>query len=577
MYGWTGRTVIIDLDNNSIIETKTKNTYVEQFIGGRGLGCRLMQDFADPELNPLSPENPLILTTGPLTGTSVPMSGHFSITCKSPLTSTIFSTNVGGHFGAELKFAGIDALVITGKAEKPVYISIYDEEVEILDAEYLWGKNTAETTSLLEEKGKVTCIGKAGETFVSMANIVNDRIYSSGRGGHGAVAGSKNLKAIVVKGTNKIEVANPAEFEMLVEKAKKLLIASPPASKGLKKYGSSVITDLLDYMGTLPAMNFREKKFQKADKLSGEELNNTFHLKEAPCYACPIGCKRTDQDGRPVPDYDSIWAFGPNIGNDDIGLVRELDGICLDYGLDPISVGAAIAAYMEIKPWITMEEIKEIVIEIGEGTHYVCKGSHDYLYSTGKEECDTSVKGLDIPGYDPREIKGMAIAYATSNTGGSHLSAFMAGPEIMGKPILLERNKFDGKAALVLYFQDLTAVIDSLVMCPFTMLAVGEVDFAALLNNLTGKNYSAEELLRSGERIFNMERRFNLKAGITSEKDTLPERFLEDGGIDRTEFEKTIQDYYHFRGWNAEGIPEEDKLKELGIFEEKCENDCSAE
>nr|WP_321497107.1 aldehyde ferredoxin oxidoreductase family protein [uncultured Methanolobus sp.] len=576
MYGWTGRTVIIDLGNNSVTETKTEKTYVEQFIGGRGLGCRLMQDFADPEIEALSPENPLILTTGPLTGTSVPMSGHFSITCKSPLTSTIFSTNVGGYFGAELKFAGIDALVITGKAEKPVYISINDEEVEILSAEHLWGKNTAETTALLEDKGKVACIGKAGETLVSMANIVNDRIYTSGRGGHGAVAGSKNLKAIVVKGTNHIEIARPDEFEMVMEKAKKLLIASPPASKGLKRYGSSVITDLLDYMGTLPAMNFREKKFQNADKLSGEELNNTLHLKEAPCYACPIGCKRTDQDGKPVPDYDSIWAFGPNIGNDEIGLVRELDGICLDYGLDPVSVGSAIAAYMEIKPWIEMEEIKEIATEIGEGTHYVCKGTHDYLHSTGKEECDTAVKGLEIPGYDPREIKGMAIAYATSNTGGSHLSAFMVGPEIMGKPILLERDKFDGKAALVLYFQDLAAVIDSLVMCPFTMLAVGEVDFATLLNNLTGENYSAEELLRAGERIFNMERIFNLKAGITFKDDTLPERFFENG-IDRDEFEKAIHDYYHFRGWNAEGTPEEEKLKELGIFNENRENDRSAE
>ncbi|TQD28307.1 aldehyde ferredoxin oxidoreductase family protein [Methanolobus vulcani] len=576
MDGWTGRTVIIDLGKNSVTETKTKKKYAEQFIGGRGLGCRLMQDFADPELDPLSPENPLILTTGPLTGTSIPMSGHFSITSKSPLTSTIFSTNVGGHFGAELKFAGIDALVILGKAEKPVYISIYDEEVEILSAGHLRGKNTAKTTTLLEDKGKVACIGRAGETLVSMANIVNDRIYTSGRGGHGAVAGSKNLKAIVVKGTNKIEIAKPDEFEMLVEKENKLLIASPPASKGLKIYGNSVITDLLDYMGTMPAMNFREKKFPNAYKLSGEELNNTNVLKEAPCYSCPIGCKRIHPDGRPVPDYDSIWAFGPNIGNDDIEFVKELDRLCLDYGLDPISVGSSIASYMEIKPGITMEEVKEIAIEIGEGTHNLCKGSHDYLSSTGKEECDTTVKGLDIPGYDPREIKGMSIAYTTSNTGGSHLSAFMVGPEIMGKPMLLERDKFDGKAALVLYFQNLTAVIDSLVMCPFTMLAIGEVDFASMLNKVTGENYSAEELLRAGERIFNMERMFNLKAGITSKDDTLPDRFFENGGIDKNEFEKTILDYYHFRGWTVEGIPEEDKLKELDIDEGKCEIECSA-
>lgn len=577
MYGWTGRTVIIDLSINSVTETRTNKVYAEQFIGGRGLGCRLMQDFANPEIDPLSPENPLIFTTGPLTGTLVPMSGHFAVTCVSPLTSTIFSSNTGGYFGAELKFAGIDALVITGKAEKPVYIEIYDEEVEILSAEHLWGKNTAETTSLLEDKGKVACIGRAGERFVSMANIVNDNIYSSGRGGHGAVAGSKNLKGIVIKGTNKIEIEKPDDFKKAVEKAEKLLIANPPASKGLKTYGSSVMTDLLDYMGTVPGMNYREKKSHGAEKLSGERLNQKYNVKQAPCYSCPIGCRRTDLEGIPIPDYDSIWAFGPNIGNDDIELVRELDALCLDYGIDPISCGSAIAVVMEIKPEITTKEVKTIAKEIAEGTHHMCKGSHDYLDSTGREECDTAVKGLTIPGYDPREIKGMAIAYATSNTGGSHLSAFMAGPEIMGKPMLLEKSKFEGKAGLVLYFQNLTALIDSLVMCPFSILAIGEVDLAALLSYLTGREYSAEELLRTGERIFNLERVFNLKTGITSKDDTLPERFFGEDGINRDEFERVISDYYHFRGWDADGIPEMEKLRELGISEEKCEGECSAE
>ena len=577
MYGWTGRTVIIDLSNNSVTETRTKRTYAEEFIGGRGLGCRLMQDYLDPELEPLNPENPLIFTTGPLTGTSVPMSGHFSITCRSPLTSTIFSTNAGGYFGAELKFAGIDALVIKGRAEKPVYIEIYDEDVEIVSAGHLWGKNTAQTTSLLEDKGKVACIGIAGENTASMANIVNDRIYSGGRGGHGAIAGSKNLKAIVVKGTNKIEVANPDDLEKTVKKVEKLLVANPPASRGLKTYGSSVMTDLLDHMGTMPGRNFREKRDQGAEKLSGERIKQIYNIKQAPCYSCPIGCRRTDLEGRPIPDYDSIWALGPNIGNEDIELVRELDELSMEYGIDPVSCGSAIAAYMEINPGITTEEVKGIVREIGEGTHGLCKGTHDYLSSTGKKECDTTVKGLAIPGYDPREIRGMAIAYATSNTGGSHLSAFMAGPEIMGKPMLLERKKLDGKAGLVIYFQNLTALIDSLVMCPYSILAIGEVDLTTLLNSLTDMEYSAEELLRAGERIFNMERVFNLKAGFSSEEDTLPQRFFGEDGIDRDEFEKAISDYYHFRGWSAEGIPGIEKLRELGISEEKLGDKCSAE
>jgi aldehyde:ferredoxin oxidoreductase len=565
MFGWTGRTVIVDLKRKAVTETRTKKEFADQFIGGRGLGCRLMKEFADPEINPLSPENPLIFTTGPLTGTSSPMSGHFTVTSKSPLTSTIFSSNTGGYFGAELKFAGIDALIIKGKSEKPVYLSIYDEEVEILPAEHLWGKNTVETTALLGTKGKVACIGKAGEKLVSMANIINDRIYSSGRGGHGAVAGSKNLKAIVVKGTNKVQIAEPEAFEKDVEMIKKLLVANPPASKGLEKYGSSVITDLLDYMGTLPARNFNERKYPEAEKLSGEHINQKYKIQPQPCYSCPIGCRRTAEDGRPIPDYDSIWAFGPNIGNDDLELIREIDGICFDYGLDPLSCGASIAAYMEVNPWMEMDEVKGIVLEIGNGKHEVCKGSHAYLCSVKKEEYTTSVKGLELPGYDPREMAGMAIAYATSNTGGSHLSAFMAAPEIMGKPVLLDRNSYDGKAALVQHFQNLTAVIDSLVMCPFSMLAIGEVELAVILSHVTGEEYSAEYMLLAGERIYNLERMFNLKAGFSSKDDVLPERFFGEDAISREEFKKAISDYYHFREWNDGGVPGEEKQKELSL------------
>ncbi|WP_094227497.1 aldehyde ferredoxin oxidoreductase family protein [Methanolobus psychrotolerans] len=565
MFGWTGRTIIVNIWDNSVTELRTKKAYAQEFIGGRGLGCRLMEEFTEPVIEPLSPENPLIFTTGPLTGTSAPMSGHFSVTCKSPLTSTIFSSNAGGYFGAELKFAGIDALVITGKAERPVYLNISDEDVEILPAGHLWGKSTAETTALLETKGKVACIGKAGEKLVSMANIINDRIYSSGRGGHGAVAGSKNLKAIVVKGTNIVEVAEPDAFGKAAEKTNKLLVANPSVSKGLAKYGSSVFTDLLDYIGVLPARNFMERKFSGADNLSGENISRKYKVQQAPCYGCPIGCRRTAEDGRPVPDFDSIWAFGPNIGNNDLELIREMDKLCFDYGLDPLSCGASIAAYMEANPWMEMDEVKGIILEIGNGKHDVCKGSHAYLCSVEKDEYSTAVKGLELPGYDPREMAGMAIAYATSNTGGSHLSAFMAAPELMGKPVLLDRKSFNGKAALVQYFQNLTAAIDSLVMCPYSILAIGEVELAALLSHATGRKYSAEEMLVAGERIYNLERLFNIKSGFTSKDDTLPDKFFGEEGINRNEFEKAISDYYHFRGWDADGIPAGGKLRELNI------------
>ncbi|WP_406655795.1 aldehyde ferredoxin oxidoreductase family protein [Methanolobus sp. ZRKC2] len=566
MFGWTGRTIIIDLGNNAITESKTKKKDAENFVGGRGLGCTLMHRIADPEVEPLSPDNPLIFSTGPLTGTSAPMSGHFSVCTKSPLTQTIFDSNSGGFFGAEMKFAGIDSLVITGKAENPVYIRIEDEEVEILPADHLQDKNTAETTELLEPKGKVACIGRAGEKMIPMANIVNDRLYSGGRGGHGAVAGSKNLKAVVIKGSNVPEIADPDAFDRAVERSGRLLVANPPSSKGLASYGTSVFVNLLSYMGILPANNFQVKDFKGADRISGEYIKDNYDVLKTPCESCAIGCKRTFDNGTPVPDYDAIWAFGPTIGNDNLKRITELNNTCLDYGLDPVSCGASIAAYMELNSFNAEDvDLKGLLEDIGEGKSELSAGSYSYLCSKDAKDISMSVKGLEIPGYDPRGMAGMALAYATSNRGGCHLSAFMAAPEAMGKPMPLNRQSFSGKAALVQYFQNLSAVIDSLVLCPFALFALGEVELAALLSAATGISYSAEELLRAGERTYNLERVFNNRSGISGKADIFPDRFFGKDGIDRELFEEALSDYYHFRGWKANGVPTQEKLEELGI------------
>lgn len=558
--------MIVDLGNNAITESRTKKKDAENFLGGRGLGCTLMENMADPEVEPLSPGNLLIFSTGPLTGTGAPLSGHFSICTISPLTRTIFDSNTGGSFSAEMKFAGIDSLIITGRAESPVYIRIEDEEVEILPADHLWGKNTAETTGLLESRGKVACIGRAGERMIPMANMVSDRIYSGGRGGHGAVAGSKNLKAVVVKGSNVPEIANPDAFDKAVKRVNRLLVASPPASKGLASYGTPVFVNLLDYMGILPSDNFRKEDFPGAEKISGEYIKENYDILKTPCDSCPVGCKRTFNDGTPVPDYDAIWAFGPDIGNEDLKLIIELNSICLDYGMDPVSCGASIAAYIEINSLTAGDlNLKELLADIGEGKSELSLGSYSYLCSMGAEEVSMSVGGLEISGYDPRRMTGMALAYATSNRGGCHWSAFMAAPELIGKPMILNRRSFDGKAALVQYFQNLAAVIDSLVLCPFAVFAMGEVELAAMLSAATDVDYSAEELLRAGERIYNLERVFNGKSGISEKADMLPGRFFGKDGIDRELFERALSDYYHFRGWNDTGVPTGKKLEELGI------------
>lgn len=566
MFGWTGRTVVVDLSNNSVTEQRTEKDDVELFLGGRGLGARWLSKLVKPTVDPLSPENILVLSTGPLTGTSVPMSGHFCISTRSPLTGTIFDNNIGGFFGAELKFAGFDSLIIKGKAKEPVIIQIYDEEVEILPADHLWGKNITETTGLLEAKGNVLCIGRAGEKMMPMANMVNDRIYSSGRGGAGAVAGSKNLKALVVKGTNKIEIANTKALEEVTDNVKKLLVASPPASKGLAKYGNSVFMDLLRHMKIVPGNNFRDTHFINIEQISGEYIKQNNELHQTPCQACPIGCKREFIDGKVVPDYESIWAFGPNIGNDKLDIIIELNEICREYGMDPISCGSAIAAHMEEKSQgINEIDPQKILKSMGEGNSELSHGAHLYLCSKQAESISMNVKGLDIPGYDPRAMIGMGISYATSNRGACHLNAFMFAPEIIGKPVLLDRNTFAGKAALVQHFQNLAAVIDSLVLCPFASFAIGEVELAALLSAVTAVNYSAEEVLRCGERTYNIERLFNIKAGFSEKDDILPERFFAEDGIDKSDFAKSLKDYYHFRGWDENGVPVDKKLQELRI------------
>jgi aldehyde:ferredoxin oxidoreductase len=257
MFGWTGRTITVDLSNNSITESGTSKDIARDFLGGRGMGVKLLYDRVPSAIDPLSPDNFLILTTGPLTGTPAPMSGRHSITTKSPLTSTVFDSSAGGFFGKEMKFAGVDALIITGKADEPVYLHIEDDHVDIADASDLWGKNTRETTRLLETKGSVSCIGRAGERQVPVANIMNDYVHACGRGGLGAVAGSKNLKAIVVKGTCKPEIADAEAFAEAKESAMQLLRASPVTSKGLKNYGTSVLVNLMNYMKILPTRNFR--------------------------------------------------------------------------------------------------------------------------------------------------------------------------------------------------------------------------------------------------------------------------------------------------------------------------------
>ena len=568
MYGWTGKTVTIDLTDSEIKESKSNAANLQSFIGGRGLGVKLYSDAADPNIDPLSPENILIFATGPLTGTLAPMSGRHVMVSKSPLTGTIFDSSSGGFFGKELKFAGIDALVIKGRAEEPVYVSIKNDEIGIHRANGLWGENVRACTDKLSSQGRVACIGRAGERLVPIANVMNDYFHACGRGGLGAVMGGKMLKAIAVKGDMKPAIADDEAFRKACAEAGGLLKKN--SSKGLSTYGTSAMANLMNYMKLMPARNFRTSGFEGADKVSGEFIKEHYDIKGNACYNCTVACKHVIKSGafagHEVPEYETLWAYGADNNNADIDAIIKVNRLCNDYGIDTISSGSTIAAYSEITGG-DIKELSGLVEKIGEKEgdgQELGRGSKALSKSHGNN-VSMQVKGLELPGYDPRGVLGMALAYATSNRGGCHLRAYMIAPEILGKPIKVEPKTFSGKAELVRRFQDATAALDSLVLCIFSSFSMSEAEYANMLSAATGVDYTVEGFHGCGGRIWNLERLFNIKAGFSRNDDTLPERFFGSGGINRAEFEMALDEYYNLREWDDNGIPAGEKTGKLII------------
>ncbi|MHC1567652.1 MAG: aldehyde ferredoxin oxidoreductase family protein [Candidatus Syntropharchaeia archaeon] len=559
----------IDLKNEDIREGRIKKEISFKFIGGRGIGVKLLYDRVKPRIDPLSEENLLIFAVGPLTGTSVPMSGRHAVISKSPLTNTIFDCSAGGFFGAEMKSTGIDVIMIRGRADEPVYIKIEKDHVDIKKGKDLWGKNTKETTNILSKEGRVSCIGRAGEKLVRIANIMNDYTHAAGRGGLGAVMGSKNLKAIVVKGGKRRE-EHDERFEMYKEDVKRLIFASPMLSKGLKSYGTPSLVNLVNYMRIMPTFNFREVHFKNAEFLSGEYIEEKYKLKRESCFNCPIACRRkivVNSKEVERPEYETIAMFGPDCGIDNFELVVRANEICNDYGMDTISCGSVIASLSEAENKKIGEKLPDLVRDIGEKRgigEKLGNGSLSYNRDTSM-----SVKGLEIPGYDPRGMLGQALGYATSNRGACHLRAYMVSPEIIGKPKKIDPHSWIGKAGFLYVFQNFFAALDSLILCKFIAFAISEEECANLLSSFSEYEYTTEDFMMAGERIWNLERLFNIREGFGKKDDFLPERFFREGKrIDKREFENTLSEYYRFRGWNEDGIPEKEKLKKLGLEKE---------
>lgn len=590
MNGWMGKILRVNLSTRKIFHQKLDENLAKNFLGGRGLGVKVLYDELKPKTNPLSPENKLIFATGPVTGTRAPTSGRYCVVSKSPLTGTIFDSHSGGFWGPELKFAGYDAIIIEGRAEAPVYIWINNETVEICDASEVWGQETHMTTEKLvketDSNAKVACIGPAGERQVLLAAIINDKHRAAGRGGLGAVMGSKNLKAVVVRGTGRVDVAGEEGFSEIFDESLMVIRKNPITDKSLPTLGTAVLVNLVNEHGMYPTRNFQEGVFEDAEGISGEKITETILVGRRACYACPIACgrvtKTSEKEGE-GPEYETAWAFSAQCGVNDLISVTHANYLCNELGLDTISTGNTIGCAMEMSQKGFLKEkiefgdanklvelVKKIALKEGIGKE-LAEGSKRFAEKYGCPELAMQVKGLEIPAYDPRGAQGHALAYATSNRGGCHLRAYLIGPEILGTPALVDRFKPDGKADLVVNFQNLFAALDSMILCVFTSFALNPNHYAKFLTTITGLTFTDEDLMKIGERVWNLERLFNIREGFGRRDDILPPRFLktplpEGGSRGRTVFlDEMLKEYYDLRRWDSEGFPLRSKLRELGI------------
>jgi aldehyde:ferredoxin oxidoreductase len=579
VYGWKKRILRIDLSTSQIDSFVPDDSLLKNYIGGRGLGAKIVYDAG--RVDALAPANLLVFAAGPLTGTTTPASGRLSLSTKSPLTGTIFDSNCGGTFGPELKKAGYDAIIIAGKSPEPVFIEIEDEHVELKSAQALWGKNVKETTRILEDRGSVACIGRAGEKGVFLASIMSDTVHTFGRGGVGAVMGSKNLKAIVVKGTGSVDIFDQAEFLKQKNSINRLLIASPTINKGLAVFGTPFLVKVTNWMKILPVANFGEAEPDfDLNPFFAKSIAEKKSPRRKACYSCPIACKRADETGKELPEYETIGMMSANIKNSDYEAIVEANRLCNDYGVDTISVGAVLGCYSEIRhKGISGTELVTLTSMIGEKEgigEELGRGARSFAASEGCLEKSIQIKGLGLPAYDPRGVKGLGFSYATSNRGGCHTRAYLVAPEILRKPKAIDPYTLAGKAGHTKIFQDRFAAVDSLVVCKFAFFGVGEEEYANILSAVTGVSYTSEDLMFVGERIWNVERLYNLREGFSKDDDMLPARFFEEevNGrvIDKEEFLKTRTEYYRMRGWDDDGVPTERTLKRLGIESLAIEN-----
>jgi aldehyde:ferredoxin oxidoreductase len=600
MDGWIGKVLRVNLSTGKVSTEALDPDLAKDYIGARGLGTKIMTDEVDPKVDPLSPENKLIFVPGPLTGTFAPSAGRYTVVTKGALTGAIASANSGGTWGPALKFAGYDAVIIEGAAPKPVYLWIKNAKVEILDASHLWGKDVPETSDAIraetDDDAKIACIGPAGENRVLFACIMNDLHRAAGRSGVGAVMGSKNLKAIAVVGTGAVTCADPKAFESAVVKARDKIHKHPVGGAGLRLYGTDVLTNILNQIGGYPTKNYQDGHFPTADKLGGETLAATLLQRPKGCFSCIISCGRVTKVTNPKyagegegPEYETSWGFGGDCCIDDLDAVTKANYLCNEYGMDAISMAVTVACAMELYEMglITKEDTGGIALEwgnaeamvevtrltgIGEGFgKKLALGSYRLAESCGHPELSMTVKKQEIPAYDARAVQGIGLNFATANCGAAHVRGYTIAPEVLGNPVKVDKDTIEGKPALVILFQNLTAALDATGACLFTTFGIGADELAEMLGAVTGVGYTSEDFMKCGDRIWNLERQWNLNAGLTANDDTLPPRLLKEpiktgaskGKLSR--LPEMLPEYYELRGWDKNGVPTASKLGELGL------------
>ena len=614
---WANKVLRVNLNEGTCSSEPLNMEWAKEYIGQRGLATRYMVEEVDPACDPLGSDNKLIFATGPLTGTMASTGGRYSVITKGPLTGAIACSNSGGYLGAELKSAGWDMVIFEGKSPEPVYLYVVNESAELLSASEVWGKSVWETDEILhkthqDSRLRIAACGRSAEAGCLYAGIVNDLHRAAGRSGVGTVMASKNLKAIAVIGTQGVgNIKDPARFMQTTVEQKKVLADHPVTGTGLPTLGTQVLMNVINETGALPTRNMREVQFEGANNISGEQMLEPRERDGKPnlttnaaCFACTIACGRIstiDQGHFTVEnkpqywgnsgglEYEAAWALGADTGVDDLDALTYANFVCNEDGFDPISFGATVAAAMELYDIgaITKEATGGMELKFGSAEALAWSaekvatgegfgadlglGSKRLCEKYGHPDLSMTVKGQEFPAYDPRAIQGMGLTYATSNRGACHLRSYTVSSEILGIPEKTDPLVTEGKAGLVKAFQDVTAAWDSTGLCLFTSFAWSLENVAPQLDAACEGEWTADRLMETGERIWNLEREFNNRAGLTSADDTLPKRLLEEAaktgpaegkvcGLD-----EMLPEYYETRGWTKDGQVTDETRSRLGL------------